>query len=315
MKNRLKFIPPHTLKTAVLFLVFNRLENTKKVFESIRKAKPPKLYVASDGARNSKENETLKVEIVRKYILENIDWKCEVKTLFRKKNLGCKLAVSDAITWFYENEDMGIILEDDCLPSQSFFWFCEELLLKYKYDKRIWHISGSCNLDENIKFNDDTYYFSKLNHIWGWASWSNRWKNYDINMSKFDDFIKQDIISNITSDKLLKEFWINNFKAVKSDKIDTWDYQWYFTIWINNGLSILPTKNMISNIGFGEDALHTRDKLHKLSNLKNYEIEFPICNPDSFVVNNIYDKFDAKYIFELSLKKYYFLKIKKFINK
>jgi hypothetical protein len=137
-----KFIPPKPLNTAVLFLVFNRLDVTKQVFQAIRQAKPPRLYIAADGARKNKEGEAAKVIAVRDHVLESIDWDCEVKTLFREENLGCKYAVSGAIDWFFEQEEMGIILEDDCLPSQSFFWFCEELLLRYKGDMRVGHIAG-----------------------------------------------------------------------------------------------------------------------------------------------------------------------------
>ena len=129
-----KFTPPHPLNTAVLFLVFNRLDTTKQVFEAIQQAKPPRLYVAADGARELKEGEAEIVKAVREFVIQNIDWECEVKTLFREQNHGCKMAVSGAIDWFFANEEKGIILEDDCLPSQSFFWFCEELLYKYKDD-------------------------------------------------------------------------------------------------------------------------------------------------------------------------------------
>ena len=117
------FTPPQPLNTAVLFLVFNRLDTTKQVFEAIREAKPPRLYIAADGARETKAGEAEKVTAVRDFILKNIDWECDIKTLFREENLGCKYAVSGAIDWFFDNEEMGIILEDDCLPSQSFFGF------------------------------------------------------------------------------------------------------------------------------------------------------------------------------------------------
>ncbi|MFP4332877.1 MAG: hypothetical protein ACLFQJ_06210, partial [Campylobacterales bacterium] len=154
--SKLEFTPPHPLKTAVLFLVFNRLDTTKQVFEAIRQAKPPRLYVAADGAREAKEGEDQKVKAIREYILQHIDWDCEVKTLFREKNLGCKIAVSSAITWFFENEEMGIILEDDCLPSQSFFWFCEELLERYKDDMRIMMVSGYNKVQ---RYNQQNSYF------------------------------------------------------------------------------------------------------------------------------------------------------------
>jgi len=130
------------LNTAVLFLVFNRLDTTTQVFEEIRKAQPPRLYVASDGPRDSRENEQTVVDEVRDFILANIDWPCEIHRLFRDKNLGCKTAVSSAIDWFFEHEESGIILEDDCLPDPSFFRFCEEMLVKYDTDERIMHVTG-----------------------------------------------------------------------------------------------------------------------------------------------------------------------------
>ena len=141
-QNNSIFTSPHPLNTAVLFLVFNRLDTTKQVFHEISQAKPPRLYIAADAARANNINEVKKVHEVRNYIMQNINWECEIKTLFRDQNLGCKYAVTNAISWFFENEEQGIVLEDDCLPSQSFFWYCEELLTKYKDDKSVYLVSG-----------------------------------------------------------------------------------------------------------------------------------------------------------------------------
>jgi len=248
-----KYIPQNPLEVAILFLVFNRLDTTKQVFEAIRKAKPPKLYIAADGARKHKEGEDEKVKAVREYLLQNIDWECKVKTLFREKNLGCKIAVSSAIDWFFENEEQGIILEDDCLPSQSFFWFCEALLIQYKDDMRIGQISGD-NFQKGIKRGDADYYFSIYNHIWGWASWANRWVNYDVELKSMSN---TDFIEELFDDVNTKKYWIETFNIMKDKKIDTWDYQWTFTLWNKKQLTILPNINLITNIGFGEDATHT----------------------------------------------------------
>ena len=158
------------LKTPVLFLVFNRLETTKQVFEAIRQAKPTKLYIGADGARLHKVDEVEKTKSVREYILGNIDWQCEVFTLFRDQNLGCKHAVSEAINWFFENEEMGIILEDDVLPDMSFFRYCEELFIKYKDFPEIKMISGNSYFPAEIK-NTNSYYFCHYSNILGWASW------------------------------------------------------------------------------------------------------------------------------------------------
>lgn len=288
----MQLIPLQPLKTAVLFLVFNRLDTTKQVFEEIKKAKPPRLYIASDGARAAKEGELSRVKAVREYITNNINWKCEVKTLFREQNLGCKYAVSSAITWFFENEEQGIILEDDCLPSQSFFRFCEELLNRYKNDMRVWQISGD-NFQNGIIRGDGSYYFSKYNHIWGWATWTNRWKKYDVEMNHIanDSFIR-----NIFSEKEAIECWGNIFRKMKNKEIDTWDYQWTFTTWINNGLTVLPQKNMISNIGFGADATHTVLHDSKLSNMLNHEVE-QIQHPSFILPNREADNYTFDHLF------------------
>jgi len=249
------FIPPHPLKTPVLFLVFNRLDTTKQVFEAIRQAKPPRLYIAADGPRESKQGEAEKVKAVRDYVMSCINWNCEVKTLFREENLGCKYAVSSAIDWFFENEEMGIILEDDCLPSQSFFWFCEELLEKYKNDLRIGQVSGfnyGYN-NKNIKYD---YFFSKYPQIWGWASWAERWERYSLELEDFDEIKDLNQFSILFNQKeLLKR--ISVFENVKNNKIDTWDYQWSYVLYKNSQFTIIPKYNCIINIGFGKNATHT----------------------------------------------------------
>jgi hypothetical protein len=298
------FIPPHPLKTAVLFLVFNRLDTTKQVFAEIQKAKPPKLYIASDGARNNKEGESEKVKAVRDFIKNNIDWQCEIKTLFREKNLGCKYAVSSAITWFFENEEMGIVLEDDCLPDQSFFWFCEVLLERYKENTRIWHIGGT-NFQNGIKRGEGDYYFSKYNHVWGWASWANRWKFYDAELCNIRN---ADFLDKTFDQPLVRKYWSKAFQTMKENKLDTWDFQWAFTIWENNGLAILPNVNMISNIGFGSEATHTKDEAHIL---KTHRL---IINdhPSQIFLNNEADNYTFKHHYKKkSLLKRIMNKLKK----
>lgn len=276
------FIPPHLLKTAVLFLVFNRLDVTKQVFQAIRQARPPRLYVAADGARGSREGEDKKVKAVRDYIMSNIDWDCEVKTLFREQNLGCKCAVSSAINWFFENEEAGIILEDDCLPSQSFFWFCEELLEKYKTDKRIWHIGGYKYPD--LHGDNFSYNFSRFTHVWGWASWADRWKHYDVELSAYKnnknllidyEFFRADYENDLRK-KILDK--------VISGEINTWDYQWNFAVRSNNGLSVRPLVNLIENVGFGEGATHTIGNDTDIQLNRAVNITLPLTHPENIMV-------------------------------
>jgi hypothetical protein len=264
----------------VLFLTFNRLDTTKKVFEVVKQAKPPKLYLASDGARVNKSGEKEVVESVRNFLLNNIDWQCEVKTLFREHNLGCGKAVSSAINWFFENEEMGIILEDDCLPSISFFRFCDELLMRYKDDQRIMHISGD-NFQDGISRGDGSYYFSQISHVWGWAAWRRAWKLYDFEMKSLNNFINYKVYKNIWKQNKVQKYWLKQFKNVSLGKIDTWDYQWNYCLIVNNGLSILPNENLVENIGFNSEATHTSNSKLKIPSAN--EIKFPLTHPQFFV--------------------------------
>lgn len=289
------FTPPHVLNTAILFLVFNRLDTTTQVFQAIRKAKPPRLYIAADGARESRVGESEKVQAVRDYVMAHIDWPCEVKTLFREKNLGCKYAVSSAVIWFFENEEKGIILEDDCLPSQSFFGFCEELLDRYKDDLRVWHISGATVQDEDSK-SEDSYHFSVYPGIWGWASWANRWQHYDSELKQHSD---ENFIKSVLTKNNSITFWTKIFHNMKEKKIDTWDFQWVFTIWLSKGFSITPNINQISNIGFGDGATHTVDPASALSKLKARNIE-KIIHPKDIRISHEKDNILANKYFSSS---------------
>jgi len=244
--------------TPILFLIFNRPDTTQLVFDEIRKVKPKQLFIASDGPRQGNKQDKISCNKVRK-IVSNIDWDCEVKTLFREENLGCGKAVSSAITWFFQNVEEGIILEDDCLPAQSFFLFCQELLQKYRYDTRIMCISGDNSFNIPSK---DSYYFSNIPLIWGWASWKRAWDLYDFNMSNLNNF------ESSYSRTFYSKNLLDNFRRTKTGEIDTWDYQWAFCNIINNGLTCISSKNLISNIGFGENATHTK----VISSSANYPI-------------------------------------------
>jgi hypothetical protein len=280
MNEATAFIPPHALNTAVLFLVFNRLDTTRQVFEAIRQAKPPRLYVAADGARTNKEGEADKAQAVRDYIMQNVDWECEVKTMFRERNLGCKMAVSGAIDWFFENEEMGIILEDDCLPSQSFFWFCEELLERYKDDMRIGHIAGYNHFPGRVT--DSTYFYFLVPGIWGWASWSNRWCKYNVHIE--DSSREISMVATRFSNANLSKCWVDIFKKIGT--VDTWDYQWLYALLKNGFLTIRPSLNLVSNIGLGEGATHTVTKNVDISNNKGVEIDCTcFIKPNAFILD------------------------------
>jgi hypothetical protein len=264
----------YKVQSAVLFMVFNRPSPTAKVFEEIRKAKPSRLYIAADGPRVTRINEAEIVESVRAIILSNIDWDCEVKTLFRTQNLGCKVAISSSIEWFFLHEEEGIILEDDCLPSSSFFEFCDEMLRVYRDNKSIGMIAGSNLMGRSEELRSD-YYFSKYVLIWGWASWRDRWiGTYDVDM-KIWPTAKLSASDWLYGDNSEVVSWSATFEAVFKGQIDTWDYQWVFANWINKRLSVIPRVNLISNIGFGNGATHTTRKT-EVANLARNILDFPI---------------------------------------
>ena len=271
---------PYQTKSAVLFVIFNRPETTKKVFEAIRTAQPGRLYIAADGPRAKFPGDVELCKQTRE-IVSTIDWDCEVKTLFREENAGCKYGVSAAINWFFDQEEEGIILEDDCLPSNSFFKFCDTLLEKYRYDTRVRHITG-CNLQFGKKWGDASYYFSNRTHVWGWASWKRVWNDYDLDLAKYNNVEVKQQLKNIYDDDFVAEAWANIFNEVKAGKINSWAYPLDFCNFFNNGLVIIPNENLVSNIGFIKGATHTFDEESIYSNVPLAEID-DITDPVFFV--------------------------------
>ncbi|MBE0626761.1 MAG: hypothetical protein IH606_18335 [Burkholderiales bacterium] len=282
------FEPPFALRTAVLFLVFNRPQVTAQVFNAIRQAKPPRLYVAADGPRANRPGEAGQCDEVRR-IASSVDWPCEVKTLFRDQNLGCKAGVSTAISWFFENESEGIIVEDDCLPSLSFFWFCESLLERYRDDARIWQICGSAFVAESIALEREaSYIFSKYGPIWGWASWRRAWAHYDVKMVKWPHMKEALWLNSAYDDANEREEKLIVGEKLYRNEINTWDFQWGFVKNYQSALSIVPTRNLVSNIGFGTDATHT--KSGKAPVLNRSEIILPIQHPEFILADAEHDR-------------------------
>jgi len=283
------------MEAPILFLIFNRPDTTKGVFEAIRKAKPPKLFVAADGPRPDKPSEWEKCQKVRE-IATAVDWDCEVKTLFRDSNLGCKVGVSRAIDWFFQHVEEGIILEDDCLPDQSFFSFCQELLEYYRNDTRIMHISGN-NFQSGQTRGCGSYYFSKYAHIWGWATWRRAWLFYDLAIKTLPKFIQQRGIESVFQNAKVQKYWFNNLLAVFNGKKDTWDYQWNYSIWSQNGLCILPNANLVTNIGFGAGATHTKDENLPQLHVSIEKMRFPLNHPFFVIRDEFADSYTDKHIF------------------
>ncbi len=271
--------------TPVLFLVFNNPDVTRAVFQAIRLARPSRLYVACDGARTDRPTETERVSEARRLVVEGVDWDCEVKTLFRDKNLGPGLAVSQAITWFFEHEPEGIILEHDTLPDPTFFRFCQELLERYRHDTRIMQVCGYNLVTGQVK-SSTSYYASHLGYGWGWASWARAWKSYDITMALWPSVRDSCVPHTYPFTPLRNEQFEENYRDST-----TWDIQWGFAQSIHSGFSLVPRVNLVRNIGFGKEwSAHCTNADAPEAVLASQPMEFPLRHPQFIFPHRDYEK-------------------------
>ncbi len=244
------------MKTPVLFLLFNRPRETAISFKSIQSARPTRLFIAADGARANKKGEATLCEQARN-VVRQIDWDCEVSHLMRDSNRGCELGVSEAISWFFSHVESGIIIEDDCVADIAFFEYCSHLLNVYKSDPHVGAITGN-NFQKGTRRGSASFYASKYFHCWGWATWQDRWDKFDFTMTPSPSYPDAEIIRNFSSIEGEREYWLSIFRRVRQGKIKTWDYRWLYNLWKNRLLTITPQINLVQNIGFGENATHTR---------------------------------------------------------
>lgn len=234
-------------QTPILLLVFNRPDLSAKVMAEIRKQAPTHLFIAADGPRTDNLLDAKLCRQTRETVLDNIDWPCEVRTLLRTENLGCGKAVSSALYWFFDQVEEGIVLEDDCLPDSSFFSFCSVLLERYRNHPGVMHISGD-NFQQGKVRGDGSYYFSRLSHIWGWASWRRAWQQYDFTLQSFRN-----------RDHNALPFGLRDqLDRIYDQSVDTWDIQWFMTVWFSGGMAVVPNITLVRNIGYDKQATHTR---------------------------------------------------------
>ena len=262
----------------VLLIAFNRPDETARVIARLREIKPPTVYFAVDGSRNKRPEEAELVEQTRKLVYE-FDWPCEIHTMFQSKNLGCGLGVSTAITWVLSKEESVIVLEDDVIPDESFFPFCEELLERYKEDDRVFAIAGCSFVPPKFLVTSDSYRFTPEIHVWGWAIWKRSWEKYvfDIHGWKRDITLSQ-LRRNLGGSWLAAILWRKTFDLVAQKKIDTWDYQLALAALKSNALFATSNYNLTENIGFGNTATHTR-RTPKYIRYPN-QIDFPLSHPE-----------------------------------
>lgn len=288
---------PYQINTPVLLIIFNRPATTQRVFEEIRRAKPPKLFVSADGPRPGNQEDIKNCQAARE-IIKQIDWDCELYTNFREENYGCMMGPCSAITWFFENVDEGIIFEDDCVPHPTFFRFCEELLARYRDDERVMTISG-----DNFLFGKKraaySYYFSRYPHIWGWATWRRAWQYFDADIRLWPEIKEGNWLADwFDNKKLIKTFTRLFDQVYKGEIVTVWDYQWTFASLLQNGLTILPSVNLVSNIGFLPDGTHTK-RVNAVANMPTAPMVFPLSHPPCVLRDFAADRITQTFFFDM----------------
>ena len=285
------------LTKPVAFIIFNRPDTTARVFEEIRRARPPKLFVLADGPRPGNLQD---IENCRKAraVIDTVDWPCEVITNYSESNVGCKPKVVAGLDWIFEQVEEAIILEDDCLPHPTFFRYCSELLDRYRDEERVMLISGA-NFQFGRKRTDDSYYFSHLVHIWGWASWRRAWALYDPDIVRWPQVRDTDFLLKRLGDQRFVDHWRTLWDLVHSGDPTIWDYQLGLLSLLNDMLTITPERNLISNIGFGAQATHTKENYNSIAELPVFPMEFPMKHPEKIKQHTEADQFYLNHLWKV----------------
>jgi hypothetical protein len=276
------------VQTPVAFFVFNRPEPTARVFAAIAEARPAKLLIVADGPRADRPGEAEQCAAVRE-IVSRVDWPCDVRTNLSDVNLGCKRRVSSGLDWVFEQVPEAIILEDDCVPDPTLFRFFDEMLARYRDDDRVMMVTGF-NPIGRWKAEIQGYHFSYCGSIWGWASWRRAWRFYDVEMRLWQDAEARQRVKDVFCEPELYEGRVATYDAVAQGKVDTWDMQWSFARIVQSGLSVVPAVNLVSNVGFGPDATHTRKAQSPVAGLPTSSMTFPIRFHDYVAVDREYDR-------------------------
>lgn len=302
------------METPVTFIIFKRPQTTEKVFQAIRQVKPKKLFVIADRPRTDRPGEAEKCEASRA-IIDRVDWECEVIKNYADTNLGCATRVSSGLDWVFSKVEQTIILEDDCIPHNSFFRFSEELLEKYQNDTRISSISAQ-NVQAGQPRTNYSYYFSRYSHCWGWATWKRAWQHYDLNIKLWQEVQAQNLLHDILLDSKAVNYWRRTFQTIYDNPTGiTWDYQWTFACWMQGSLSITPNVNLVANVGVGADATHfTSDKEFSFINLPTQSMEFPLKHPPYIIRNVEADTFTQKIVYKATTLDIFKEELKKKIN-
>lgn len=291
------------LDTPVLFLIFNRPDYIQRVFNEIKKQRPKQLFVHADGPREKVVTDFKKCIESRRIIEQQVDWECELHTIFRKENLGCGKGPASAMTWFFGQVDEGIIIEEDCLPHPDFFGYCTELLERYREDERVMIVGATTYRDDYPC--EDSYAFTTYGTMAAWATWKRVWDKFDYTLSGFTrEELKAKLKKHLYS-RFEYNNWIGLYDWIVKDNFRSyWDWQLHFIIFFNNGVAIRPQKNMISNLGTGPDASHTTYTAHAAfhANRPIYGC-LPLKHPPNVIIDKKRDAIFYRKMYQLPLHK------------
>lgn len=277
------------LKTPIALLIFNRPEITRRLVEEIIRAQPPKVLVFADGPRPDHPEDAELIQAT-KAVIREAPWRCEVLTNYSDTNLGTKYRPATGLDWVFRNVERAIFFEDDVLPHPSFFRYCDELLEKYRDDERVMMISGN-NFMRGGRLTADSYLFSHYAGIWGWATWRRAWRHHDVELRAWPALRETRFLHDVLGSDDEAAFWRGCFDRITSGETQTWDHQWQFAIWRQRGLSIMPSANMCTNVGFGPGAQHYKEFDPKLAAVPVDEMQFPLRHPGTVVRNREADDF------------------------
>ena len=279
------------MKSPVALFMFRRPETTARVLDAIREARPPLLMVVADGPRPDRPDDAPACAAARA-LIDGVDWPCEIRRHFAAENMGCRRRVASGLAWVFGQVPEAIILEDDCVPDQTFFPFCDELLERYRDDPRVAQISGANN-QKGRRRGRHSYFFSRYNNVWGWASWRRAFDLYDPDMRRWPELRDSSWLAGVLDDRELARYWTREFQATYDGRIDTWDYQWVYSTWLHSMVSLVPNRNLVRNIGFGPDASHTPAH-DPFANDRLEQMEFPLDHPLTVARDQRADRFTER---------------------
>lgn len=275
-------------KVPILIVLYHRIEDTHNLFQVIKDIQPEKLYVAGDGAVHNDRLDYARCIQSRAVVMP--EWKCEVKELYKEEHLGKSRMVYEAVSWFFSHEKEGIILFDDTLPNHDFFYYCEQLLDRYRDNKEIVHISG-VNYQKKTEKTKYSYYFSAYPALWGFATWADRWKGFDLEMTLLEGENFSKMISPYFRKGTEKLYWLRRYYILRKHKLDIWEYQYIYHLWYQHGLCITPSVNLVTNIGLKDQKRKIRKLMRSTQNI------LPLVHPPDIEQNKEADKYSFKHVY------------------